>query len=142
MRPIDSHIARVAARLRRVRQHRGESTAVAREVRSRYGVKLDPSYLSKMERGEAEIPMRTFFALAEYYEIDPRELIKLEAGEARAVPHTIFANTRLRSELAYLNERLGDELMLEVMDWFLQVVTRLTDRFAPDRPGPAESGRD
>lgn len=129
MRPIDAHIARVAARLRTVRQHRGESTAVAREVRSRYGVKLDPSYLSKMERGEAEIPMRTLFALAEYYEVDPRELVEMEPGSTEPLPHTIFANSKLRSELAYLNDRLGSDLMIELMAWFLHVLSRLTDRF-------------
>lgn len=135
MRPIDAHIARVAARLRTVRQRRGESTAVAREVRTRYGVKLDPSYLSKMERGEAEIPMRTLFALAEYYEIDPRELIELEPGESAALPHasSIFANSKLRTELAELSERLGSDLMIELMAWFLHFLSRLADRFGGPR---------
>jgi transcriptional regulator with XRE-family HTH domain len=64
----------IGERLRKERLKRGLSMAVAREVRQIYCVKIDSSYLSRIELGKTEIPLRTLFALADYYEVQVSEL--------------------------------------------------------------------
>ncbi len=49
---------------------------IARDIRARYGVKIDSSYLSRIERGKTEIPLRTLFALSDYFEVHPSYLLE------------------------------------------------------------------
>ena len=65
-------------RLRALRRARGLSMRMADQVRNRYGVRLDPSYLSRVERGRAALPMRTLFALADYFGVEPTALFSAE----------------------------------------------------------------
>ncbi len=58
---------KVAQKLRDVRKRKGLTMKLASKIRRRYGVKINASYLSKMERGEVTIPLRTLFALLDYY---------------------------------------------------------------------------
>jgi transcriptional regulator with XRE-family HTH domain len=55
---------RIGERLRIVRERKGLNMTIALEIRDRYRVAIDPSYMSRMERGKAEIPLRTLVAFA------------------------------------------------------------------------------
>ena len=61
----------IGEKLRELRQSRGLSMNIARDIRAHYGVKIDSSYLSRIERGKTEIPLRTLFALSDYFEVHP-----------------------------------------------------------------------
>ena len=54
-------------RIRAKRLECGETLQVAFEIRAGYGVKIDPSSLSKIECGKTETTMRTLFAIAGFY---------------------------------------------------------------------------
>ena len=72
-------------RLRTLRRARGLSLRLADQVRARYDVKLDPSYLSRVERGRAALPLRTLCALADYFAVEPAALLFAEGSPP--VPH-------------------------------------------------------
>lgn len=74
---------RLGMRLRALRRARGLTMRIADQVRLRYGVKLDPSYLSRIERGQAALPLRTLFALADYFGVEAGALL-LDADEKTA----------------------------------------------------------
>lgn len=65
----------VAALLRQIRAERGESV---RQTAKQVGV--DPSYLSRVERGEKPITREFGLRLARHYELEPDE-IGLALGE-------------------------------------------------------------
>ncbi len=62
---------RIGKRLRELRIARNYSMNVAVLVRERSGVKIDSSYLSRLERGRAALPFRTLFALLGFYGVSP-----------------------------------------------------------------------
>lgn len=66
----------IGEKLRTLRQARGLSMNIARDIRANYGVKIDSSYLSRIERGKTEIPLRTLFALADYFAVHPCTLLE------------------------------------------------------------------
>ena len=68
----------IGKRLRVLRRKRGLSMRLALDVRNEDGIKLDPSYLSRMERGRVEIPLRTLLALADFFQVSPGWLIEGE----------------------------------------------------------------
>lgn len=61
-------IGEILRDVRLIRTHK-KLLPVAKAVRQNYRVKIDSSYLSRMEKGKVEIPMRTLFALCNYYKI-------------------------------------------------------------------------
>ena len=81
MNDVNQLKTKIGARLREKRQEKGLSMAVARLIRAEYGVKLDPSYLSRIERGKNEIPLRTLCALADFYQTTVEELVRDASGE-------------------------------------------------------------
>ncbi len=74
----EARLLLLGRRLRALRRSRGLSMRMADEVRLRFGVRLDPSHLSRVERGRTGLPLRTLFALAAYFEVDPARLIEPE----------------------------------------------------------------
>ena len=75
---MEDNLRSIGERLRRIREATGKNMTIAHEIRSRYNVKIDPSYLSRMERGKVEIPLRTLYALADYFKVSPGCLIDPE----------------------------------------------------------------
>jgi transcriptional regulator with XRE-family HTH domain len=96
--------------------------AMARVIRERFGVKLDPSYLSRMERGRAEIPLRTLFALARYYGVDPRDLVYLEDFEQGGAVANVLAQPDIKSELQWLYDQFGEEQLLQLLWWYFRIL--------------------
>ncbi len=101
--------------------------SVAKTIRERYGVKLDPSYLSRMERGKAEIPLRTLFALARYYDADPRDLVYLEDFSDPDPAQYLFLQPDVKAVLQSLHERLGKDHLIELLWMYFRFVNRTLD---------------
>src|SRR5690606_14986992 len=55
----------IGNRIRQARLRRGLSLQIAHRIRDRADIKLDPSRLSRIERGQAELRLRTLLALAD-----------------------------------------------------------------------------
>lgn len=96
--------------------------AVARLIRERFGVKLDPSYLSRMERGRAEIPLRTLFALARYYGVAPADLVHLEEFQDGGPLEDVLSQPDLKSELEDLYGLLGKDQLLQLLWWYFRIL--------------------
>ncbi len=96
--------------------------SVAREIRERFGVKLDPSYLSRMERGLAEIPRRTLFSLARYYGVAPADLVHLEEFQQGGAVEELFSRPDLKTELEELYASLGRDQLLQLLWWYFRIL--------------------
>ncbi len=108
-RSSDDPFLRIGKKIREIRTSRGLNTNVAYEIRQRYQVKIDPSYLSRMERGKAEIPLRTLFALADFYDINPGELLDREWVNSSIKGLERFLNDReLIQGMDEMKNRLGE----------------------------------
>lgn len=109
----------VGRRLRQLRQSRGLSISIAEKVRAAYSVKLDRSHLSRMERGKASIPLRTLFALVDFYEADMVDVLP-NPHEAVSRPldpllERIRQAPGLGNRLTELYTRLGPDRLEEVL---------------------------
>ena len=116
--------SRVGERLRKLREARGESMSVAKTIRERFGVKLDASYLSRMERGKVEIPLRTLFACAKYYEVDPCDLIRSDEYSDESPVHNMFLQPDLKSAFELLYVEMGKDNLVELLWWYFRILTR------------------
>ena len=96
--------------------------AVAKTIRERFGVKLDPSYLSRMERGRAEIPLRTLFALARYYDVAPGDLVYIEECQGGGPLDEVLSQPDLKSELQELYDEFGRDQLLQLLWWYLRIL--------------------
>lgn len=115
---------RIGERLRIVRERQGLNMTIALEIRDRYRVAIDPSYMSRMERGKAEIPLRTLVAFARYYRVPLASLVDDgPAGELAGLEY-ISTDPALGQLLALFARRLGPErarrkletLLIELLD--------------------------
>ena len=107
---LEHLVKKIGERLRNVRETRGKNMTIAREIRERYGVKIDPSYLSRMERGKAEIPLRTLFALADYYSVEVASLLDPSASGDTADVDYLLTDPDLVKILTHLKLELGENL--------------------------------
>ena len=92
--------------------------AIAATIRENYGVSLDASYLSRMERGKAEIPLRTLYALCLHYEITPEEIMRETWGpgdSTLAYRALCLADERLGGHFAELVRIYGPESAARVL---------------------------
>jgi transcriptional regulator with XRE-family HTH domain len=117
---------RVGEKLRRIREKRGQSMSVASIVRRQYGVKLDPSYLSRMERGKTEIPLRTLLALADFYDVDPGFLVRGDGGEGSDPAGHLLFHPDLKQKLDQLLAGLKEDDLVEIFDEFFSVLLKTT----------------
>lgn len=98
----------IGQRIRQIRQARGLPQRIAEEIRFKYGVKLSSNYLSRMERGDTEIPLRTLFALADYLGVHPSHLIDPNTSGNPAGVDYIFTDPELVEYLIRLKHNLGE----------------------------------
>ena len=87
-------------------------------------MKLDPSYLSRMERGRAEIPLRTLFALARYYGVAPGDLVHLEEFQHGGPLEEVLSQPDVKSELHELFQLLGKDQLLQLLWWYFRILRR------------------
>jgi len=128
-RKPDKNLISIGGRLRRIREARGKNMTIAHEIRDLYDVKIDPSYLSRMERGKVEIPLRTLFALADYYQISAGLLIDPGIrGNATGVEF-LFSDRLLMQNILRARELLGKNETAAHLRIFLgQILSILDER--------------
>ena len=129
---LEHLVKKIGERLRNVRETRGRNMTIAREIRERYGVKIDPSYLSRMERGKAEIPLRTLFALADYYEVEVASLLDPSTtGDAADIEY-ILSDPDLVRTLTLLKLELGEPLARHHIKRSIEQLLELRKTMRPD----------
>jgi transcriptional regulator with XRE-family HTH domain len=100
----------IGEKLRELRQSRGLSMNIARDIRAHYGVKIDSSYLSRIERGKTEIPLRTLFALSDYFEVHPAYFLENVSAFKKANDiDYITLDQLLVQDLKQLKETVGEK---------------------------------
>ena len=88
--------------LRRVRQGRGLSL---RQVTVRSGGRFKPSSVASYERGERQVSLERFFALADVYDVTPERIVAAIAHELEAQGEDLDqrrTRTRLTSDIEVL----------------------------------------
>lgn len=106
----------IGEKLRALRQAKGLSMNIARDIRANYGVKIDSSYLSRIERGKTEIPLRTLFALADYFEVHPCSLLENVSAFKKANNiDFISLDPNLVNVLIELKEKVGEQKAREYL---------------------------
>ena len=116
----------IGGRLRRLRGKRGLSMRVAYLIRETYGVKIDPSYLSRIERGRVELPLRTLMAFADYYDVSPAWL--LDGDPAAGVPaglEYIYSSPELVNGLNELRDTVGEDQAKQYMKTLLEHIVNI-----------------
>lgn len=132
---------RIGERVRQIREARGMHMTIAHEIRSRYGVKIDPSYLSRMERGKAEIPLRTLFAIADYFDVHPGHLIDPTSSGNVAGIDFIFTDPELVENIIRLKNGIGEVNTRYHIKLFARQILYLMSNTAPrNREAEEEAG--
>ncbi|MCB1308443.1 MAG: helix-turn-helix transcriptional regulator [Leptospiraceae bacterium] len=116
----EKQLKEIGQRLRAVRKARGLPMRIAATIRERYGVKLDQSYLSRMERGESEVPLRTLFALADFFEVDPCDLLRPNAH--RTSSELILKTPVIQKQLDLLMEYLPERQLVRIIESCLNAI--------------------
>lgn len=115
----------IGDQIRKIRQSRGVSQKdLVSAIRSRFDVRLDTSYYSRMELGRVEIPLRTLVAIADVLSISPGILIDPALRTAEPNEHAaIIDNTEISSALSILYLKLGkDETGRQLRRWLSDMV--------------------
>ena len=123
----------IGGRIRKTRFARGVSMKIAHEIRQKYGVKLDPSYLSRIERGKTEIPLRTLFAISDYFGIKPAQLIDFSNVESSRGTEYIFMDPELVQYLSRLRDVLGEENARTHLQDLLKDILKLLEAALPEK---------
>lgn len=110
----------IGGRIRATRKDRGVKMTIADDVRTAYKVKLNPSYLSKMERGKVAIPLKTMLALADYYKVHPSQWIDPVPEAASQESGFLFENHRLMESLLKLQDLVGQEECTEMLTTYVE----------------------
>ncbi len=127
--------ARIGETLRNLRVAKGLHLNAAHEIRKIHGVKIDPSYLSRMERGKAEIPLRTLNAIGLYYSISIADIIRLSLGETSETPDSsvLLRNPKMNEALGVISGKLGEKRAIELITGYLNEIARIIEE-ADSRP--------
>ncbi len=104
---------------------------IATDIRAQYGVKLDPSYLSRIERGKTEIPLRTLLAIADYFEIRPGFLLDYAPSDSPKGTEYVFMDPQLVQYIIRLKELLGEENAREHLQDLLRDILKLVNSLSP-----------
>jgi len=120
----------IGKRIRDLRISRNFKTSIAHEIRKKYDVKIDPSYLSRMERGKTEIPLRTLFAIADFFDVKPSFFIgNNQAGPTEA--SYIFDDPELANDIIILKKILGEKNARKQLKKILELFIALTEDIIP-----------
>lgn len=101
------------------RENRGlRMSDAAEDLRKRYGLKIDQSYLSRIESGQVDIKLKHFLALADYLQLDisalVASLIAPTGIEYLARDPYVFRS------LIRLREELGPDDALQTLNQFFE----------------------
>jgi len=123
-RSFEQYAAKIGARLRQLRIARGKNMNIANDLRKTYNVKIDPSYLSRMERGKAEPPLRTLIALADYFDI-PLTTLLAGVDETERSLQTSFNDFELVELLNHFRTVFGPTKTEKLIKTFLEMILDL-----------------
>jgi transcriptional regulator with XRE-family HTH domain len=128
--PFEEFATRIGERLRQIRISRGKNMNIANEIRSLYGIKIDPSYLSRMERGLAEPPLRTLFALSRYYGVSLNQILNsADAGSSTDMRDNIaFHDFELQELILKTREIYGADEFERFLKHFLSALLELNGK--------------
>ena len=107
---------------------RGQTLAhTTKQLRTQYGIKIDPSYLSKIENGKVEVPLRTLMAIADYFSVDPGGLISEGEGGIPKELRGILMDEEFINNLRRLRMAVGEETIVRHMRDTVDEWLRLLD---------------
>jgi len=124
-RSFEQFSTKIGARLRQLRIARGKNMNIANDLRKTYNVKIDPSYLSRMERGKAEPPLRTLIALADYFDIPLSTLFAGIDANDEQTAHGGFNDFELIEMLNHFRTVFGPTQTEKLIKTFLEMVLDL-----------------
>ena len=127
-RDIDPRLIKLGARLRQLRTQRGETMDIYEKISRDYNIRLKQSYYSKIERGLASPPLRTLYALADYFEIDFASLFDTQNEESQKYPQYLLQ----KPELIALLEQFGANMGVEKAAKYLKKIIQLLSEFSQD----------
>ncbi len=125
--PGEIHQA-IGARIRLLRQGRGLNMKVmTADIRDGYGVKLDPSYLSKIESGKLEAPLRTLLAICDYFQVGPGWLLEPSSAGVPEGLEEILLDPEFLGAVREFRKHMGDEAVLRHLKITIQEALKLMD---------------
>ncbi len=130
---FDEQLGRIGERLRQIREARGLKMTIADQINAKYGVSLDSSYMSRMERGKVNIPMKTLCAFADYYNVPLGHLVDPEATGAVAGTEFLFADKQLLGLAMELAHELGDKNAGNIIRNSVEEALKIVDQVTPPR---------
>jgi len=125
----------IGEKIRKARFARGVSMNIALEIRERYGVKLDSSYLSRIERGKAEIPLRTLAAVANYFNLEPAYFLDFKNKANASGTEYIERDPGLVELLIRLRDLLGPDKAQDHLKHLLKDIFRILEAAGPPAQG-------
>ncbi|MEQ8352405.1 MAG: helix-turn-helix transcriptional regulator [Leptospiraceae bacterium] len=112
-------ISRFGQDVKLYRENRGlRMSDAAEDLRKRYGLKIDQSYLSRIESGQVDIKLKHFLALADYLQLDISSLVA--SLTAPSGIEYIARDPYVFRSLIRLREELGPEDALQTLNQFFE----------------------
>ncbi len=111
----------MGSRLRNLRAKQGETMAIHEKISKKYNIRLKQSYYSKLERGLVSPPLRTLYALADYFDVNINSLLDpsfLDQGN-----HSLQVLLQ-RTELINLMEEFTKLLDVDKAEYYLTSTLR------------------
>ena len=103
-------LERLGSRLRFLRTQKGLTMDMhAQQIATNYNVRLQQSYYSKIECGETVPPLRTLYALADYYGTTVCSLLDMPVEEGRATARSFLQKSKVLFLLEELVHNAGDD---------------------------------
>ena len=123
----------IGEKLRELRQAQGLSMNIARDIRAKYGVKIDSSYLSRIERGKTETPLRTLFALSDYFKVHPSYLLEnVSAFKKTNSIDFIATDPPLVQDIIELKGKVGEKKVREFLRTTMKSILGIVREISPN----------
>ncbi len=121
----DPRIKRIGMRLRQLRREHGESMAIHSKIAKKYNIRMKQSHYSKIERGVAAPPLRTLFAIADYFGVSILDFFDPPEAERDSKLHYILHNPPLHSLLLELEERSGPQKAAQYLKLLISMLLEM-----------------
>ena len=127
----DKHLGELISRfgqdVKLYRENRGlRMTDAAEDLRKRYGLKIDQSYLSRIESGQVDIKLKHFLAIADYLQLDVSALVASMVAPSGI--EYLAQDPYVFRTLVKLREDLGERDALLSLRRFLEWLSDYEDR--------------
>ncbi|GEM_PF-1584155 len=112
-------ISRFGKDVKLYRENRGlRGSDAAEDLRSRYGLRIDQSYLSRIESGQVDIKLKHFLAIADYLQLDASALVASLVAPSGI--EYLAQDPYVFKSLIRLREDLGPEGALQTLNQFFE----------------------